>query len=298
MHGTDYLRTGVTLIAAMAVTIVHAQTNTPAPAATNTPPAVASPAGPPLRILLLGDSTAAGTCPRMVAPKADHLEDVIRKLLAAEPDLPPTEVIDRGVNGATVKTLLENYDAWIGKLPGPCDYIFMRFGVNDVRSGTNFPTEFPVLYHQLLERLHKDHPQALLTLETTIPYKGGDLIVKANDAVRKIAETEKLPLVDIYTRFSKELALQGPNALTYRYVAWEDIPAGKRSLVPDAWRVADGKYVVILDNTLDAHFRELPRWFADRHPNLAGYHVIGDEIARYLVPVIRERIKGQSSSVK
>src|SRR6185436_7040657 len=147
--------------AAMAVTISHAQTNTPSPVATNAPPAVARPAGPPLRILLLGDSTTAGTYPRMVAPQADHLEDVIRKLLAAEPDLPAAEVINRGVNGATVKTLLENYDAWIGKLPGPFDYIFLRFGVNDVRSGTNFPTEFPALYHELLERLHKDHPQAL-----------------------------------------------------------------------------------------------------------------------------------------
>lgn len=269
----------------MIVSMADAQTNAPPPATTN--------AVSPLRILLLGDSTVAGTCPRLVAPKADQLEDVIRKLLAAEPDLPPTEVIDRGINGATVKTYLENYDRWIGKLPGPYDYIFLRFGVNDVRSGTNFPTEFPVLYHQLLERLHKDNPQALLTLETVIPYKGGDLMVKANEVVRKIAETEKLPLVDIYTRFAKELELQGPNALTYRYVAWADIPEGKRSLVPDSWKIQDGKYVVILDNTLDAHFREVPRWFADRHPNLAGYHVIGDEIAKYLVPVIRERMNAK-----
>ena len=293
MHWAHYdyirIRAGVALMAALALSMADAQTNAP-PAVTN-----AAPAGPKLRILLLGDSTTAGTYPRMVAPQADHLEDVVRKLLAAEADLPPTEVINRGVNGATVKTYLGNYEAWIGKLPGPCDYVFLRFGVNDVRSGTNFPTEFPPLYHQLLERLRKDHPQALLTLETVIPYKGGELMVKANEVIRKVAETEKLPLLDIYTRFSKELDLQGPNALTYRYVAWEDIPAAKRSLVPETWKVAEGKYVVILDNTLDAHFREMPRWFADRHPNLAGYHVIGDEIAKYLVPTIRERLNGKPS---
>lgn len=272
--------------------MADAQTTTvpPPSAATNAAPAVARPAGPSLRVLLLGDSTTAGTYPRLVAPQADHLADVVRKLLAAEPDLPPAEVINRAVDGATVKTFLENYDAWIGQLPGPCDYIFLRFGITDVRSLTNFPTEFPPLYHQLLERLRKDHPQALLTLETAIPYKSGELIVKANEVIRKIAETEKLPLVDIYSRFAKELELQGANSLTYRYVAWEDIPAGKRSLVPKAWKAPDGKYVIILDNTLDAHFREVSRWFADRHPNLAGYHVIGDELAKYLIPAIRSRL--------
>jgi hypothetical protein len=39
----------------------------------------------------------------------------------------------------------------------------------------------------------------------------------------------------------------------------------------------------------DAHFRELPGWFADRHPNLAGYHVIGDETVRFLLTLIRQR---------
>jgi hypothetical protein len=49
--------------------------------------------------------------------------------------------------------------------------------------------------------------------------------------------------------------------------------------------------VVVLDNQLDAHLRDVPGWFADRHPNLAGYHVIGDEAARFLAPLIRERLK-------
>jgi hypothetical protein len=52
-----------------------------------------------------------------------------------------------------------------------------------------------------------------------------------------------------------------------------------------------GGDVVILDNTLDAHLQDIPGWFSDRHPNLAGYHVIGDEAAKFLAPLIRERVK-------
>ena len=53
--------------------------------------------------------------------------------------------------------------------------------------------------------------------------------------------------------------------------------------------VFGGNSVEVLDNRLDAHFGDLPGWYGDRHPNLAGYHVIGDETARYLAPRIRER---------
>ena len=49
--------------------------------------------------------------------------------------------------------------------------------------------------------------------------------------------------------------------------------------------------VVVLDNRLDAHFGNLPGWFADAHANLAGYHVIGDETAKFLAPIIREKSK-------
>jgi hypothetical protein len=46
---------------------------------------------------------------------------------------------------------------------------------------------------------------------------------------------------------------------------------------------------VVMDNRLDAHFRGLPGWFSDRHPNPAGHHVIGDESARFLAKLIREK---------
>ncbi len=48
-------------------------------------------------------------------------------------------------------------------------------------------------------------------------------------------------------------------------------------------------HVVVLDNQLDAHFGHLNGWFGDRHPNLAGYHVIADETAKFLALIIRQR---------
>ena len=44
--------------------------------------------------------------------------------------------------------------------------------------------------------------------------------------------------------------------------------------------------VFVMDNRLDAHFRDLPGWFDDRHPNAAGYHVIGDETAKFLATAV------------
>src|SRR4051794_16123430 len=61
---------------------------------------------PTVRVLLLGDSTVIGSVCRAIHPKADHLEDVVRKLLAAEPDLPPVEVVNRGQDGDTIHRLL------------------------------------------------------------------------------------------------------------------------------------------------------------------------------------------------
>jgi hypothetical protein len=51
----------------------------------------------------------------------------------------------------------------------------------------------------------------------------------------------------------------------------------------------------VLDNRLDAHFGHLPGWYGDRHPNLAGYHVIASETAKWLAPVMLEGLaKGRA----
>ena len=81
--------------------------------------------------------------------------------------------------------------------------------------------------------------------------------------------------------------------LNYRRYPLEKIPEKHRAWVKPFVR---GDQVVVMDNRLDAHFRDLPGWFADRHPNPAGYHVIGDESARFLAKLIREK-KGPRADV-
>jgi lysophospholipase L1-like esterase len=244
-----------------------------------------------LQILLLGDSTTEGSIPKRHVPQGPHLEDVVRLLLAEEPDLPPTNVINQGLSGEFIRRLLDSgrYDKDVAKLPG-LDYVLIRYGLNDHSYRENLAENFPKDYHELLERLRKDHPQATLIVMTVIPYFV-DNDVRAmllNDLNRKVAEAEKLPLFDIYPRYAAELK-KGPDMLNYRRFPLEKIPENRRAFVKPF--VVDGPKptVEVMDNRLDAHFGDLPGWYGDRHPNLAGYHVIGDETAKYLAPLIRKQ---------
>jgi hypothetical protein len=59
-----------------------------------------------LQVLLLGDSTTIGSICRKVQPSGPHLKDVIRLRLAAEKDLPPTNVINQGRDGEFIHGLM------------------------------------------------------------------------------------------------------------------------------------------------------------------------------------------------
>ncbi|MCE9531377.1 MAG: SGNH/GDSL hydrolase family protein [Planctomycetes bacterium] len=241
-----------------------------------------------IRVLLLGDSTVIGTVPRDVAPKADHLEDVVRKLLAAEKDLPAAEVINLGVNGDMIHKFLEaRYDKQVAKQPA-FDFVFIRYGLNDVRHLTDFKADFPSNLKKLIQRLRADHPKAEIVLETVIPYLGEEKDSTINEQVKAVAAAEKLPMLDQYGPYSAELK-HGPNMLSYRRKALKEIPEQYHTLIP-AESIKAGN-VYILDNLLDVHFGKLPGWYTDRHPNLAGYQVIGTQIAKYLIPRIREQMK-------
>jgi lysophospholipase L1-like esterase len=248
-----------------------------------------------VQILLLGDSTAEGSIPRKLVPQGPHLEDVIRLLLAAEDNLPPCHVTNLGLSGEFIRRLLDSgrYDKLASKLPG-LDYILIRYGLNDVARREQFDVNFPKDFHELISRLRKDHPAATIIPMTVIPMafkiEGDDASSKRiNDLVRQVARDEKLTLFDIYPRYYKELK-QGPNMLNYRRFPLANIPEKYHEFVRPF--VMDGKdpRVVVLDNRLDAHFGNLPGWFADRHPNLAGYHVIGDETAKFLAPMILAKV--------
>jgi lysophospholipase L1-like esterase len=245
----------------------------------------------PVRVLLLGDSTVIGSICRKVEPKADHLEQVMEKLLAAEKDLPPVKVINAGRDGEYIHQLLTSgrYEKVVAPLKNGLDFVLVRYGPNDRHRLKDFIHEFPRDYHELVERLRKDFPHAQIVLMTMIPLMGPKGDAEVNDIVRRVAAEEKLPVCDIHTRYAAELKF-GENMLRYRRVPANQIPERLKSLVEDCHV---GDTVVVLDNRLDAHFRDVPGWFRDQHPNLAGYHVIGDESARFLAPLIRERAKRQ-----
>jgi lysophospholipase L1-like esterase len=243
-----------------------------------------------VQILLLGDSTTEASIPKRLVPKGPHFEDVIRLLLAAEKDLPPTNVINLGQSGETIERLMKSgrYDKSVAKLPG-IDYVFIRYGLNDRSKREDFVNNFPKDFHELLARLRKDFPTAVLIPTTVIPYGVNDSQESINALVRKVAEEEKLPLFDLHPRYLAELK-KGPNMLNYRRFPLDKIPEKHHEwLKPFTYGTPPA--VEVNDNRLDAHFGDLPGWYGDRHPNSAGYHVIADETAKYLMKMMRERQK-------
>lgn len=238
-----------------------------------------------VQVLLLGDSTTIGSVCRQTNPDGPHLEDVIRLKLATDKELPPTNVINQGRDGEFIHGLLEGgrYDKEISKLPG-IDYIFIRYGLNDRARREEFAKNFPLDFQRLIARLRKDFPQAVIFPTTIIPYISPEKDEEINALIRQVAETEKLTLCDVYTRYQSELS-QGVNMLNYRRYSIDKIPEADRDWLKPFVR---GGAVVVMDNRLDAHFRDLPGWFGDRHPNLAGYHVIGDETAKFLATKLRK----------
>ncbi|MEO1998462.1 MAG: SGNH/GDSL hydrolase family protein, partial [Planctomycetaceae bacterium] len=169
-----------------------------------------------VQILLLGDSTTEGSIPRLMKPRGPHLETVLEQLIAAEGNLPLCQVTNSSLSGEYIRRLLDSgrYDRDAAKLPG-IDYIFIRYGLNDRVRVANFAIEFPKHFHELLSRLRKDHPEALLIPMTVIPFANADDSRTINNLIRQVAEKEKLAVFDIYPRYAAELK-HGHNMLNYR----------------------------------------------------------------------------------
>lgn len=249
-----------------------------------------------LQIVLLGDSTTEAKIPKVLAPEQPQFEDIIRILLAAERDLPPTDVINLGLSGEFIRRLIDSgrYEKAVSKLPA--DYIFIRYGLNDRAKRENFAENFPKDFHELLSMLRKDHPGAVLIPMTVIPYgtDEGQSHTEINGLIKKVADDARLRLFDIYPRYLAELK-KGRDMLNYRRLDLAKIPENLRPFAEPHVIPGPAPYVAVLDNRLDAHFANVPGWFGDRHPNLAGYHVIADETVRFLAPLIRENAaSGQS----
>ncbi|MFC5453312.1 SGNH/GDSL hydrolase family protein [Prosthecobacter fluviatilis] len=245
-----------------------------------------------LQIILLGDSTTEASIPKKLAPDEPQIEDTLRIKLAAEPDLPPCDVYNEGVSGEFIRRLLDTrYDKAVKTKP-QADYIFIRYGLNDQAKVKDFNTQFAKDFHELLERLRKDHPKAMLIPMTVIPYALNNLHEDINALVKQIAKDEKLTLFDIAPRYLAELK-KNPDGLNYRRFPLSKIPENLRPFATPYIQPGTDPSVVVLDNRLDGIFGHIPGWAGDRHPNLAGYNVIADETAKWLAPVIRSQLAGK-----
>jgi len=243
-----------------------------------------------LQIILLGDSTTEAIIPKKLAPDEPQFEDTLRILLAAHPDLPPADVYNEGVSGEYIRRLLDTrYDKAVKTKP-QADYIFIRYGLNDRSKVKDFQTQFPKDFHELLARLRKDHPKAMLIPMTVIPYALDNLHEDINALIKGVAAEEKLTLFDIAPRYLAELK-KNPDGLNYRRFPLSKIPENLRPLATPYIQPEAEPKVVVLDNRLDGVFGHLPGWSSDRHPTLAGYNIIADETAKWLAPVIRDNLR-------
>ena len=248
-------------------------------------PGAGSKAGEPgkLRILLLGDSTTIGSVCRQVDPSGPHLEQVLAQAIQAETGRPAAsiEVINQGRDGETIEGLLASnrYTKAIQPL-GSLDYVFIRYGINDSVRRADFNTNFPLDYHELIQRLRQNFPNAVIVPTFIIPYLGPERDQTINGLIQQVAESEKLPLFDLHAVYQAQLE-HGKNALNYRRYPLAKIPNHQRGL---AAPFLSGDEVRLMDNRLDPHFGHLPGWYDDRHPNLAGYHAIAAATAQFLAP--------------
>ena len=246
---------------------------------------------PRVQVLLLGDSTTEASIPKILAPEEPQLEDALRILLAADGGLPSTDVYNLGLSGEYIRRLLDSgrYDRDVATKPS-ADFVFIRYGINDRSKREGFAENFPKDFHELISRLRKDHPKAVIIPMSIIPYQPDSDNSAVNSMVKQVADAEGLPFFDIHPRYSEELK-KGPNMLNYRRIALSKIPENLRSMVkPYVRALGTEPHVLVLDNRLDAHLGHVPGWYSDRHPNLAGYQVIASETARFLAPLIRGRL--------
>ena len=92
-----------------------------------------------------------------------------------------------------------------------------------------------------------------------------------------------------FTHGTRRNLKKGPDRLNYRRFPLAKVRDALHPLVKPYLQKGKEPVVVVLDNQLDANLGHLLGWYADRHPNLAGYQVIASETARFLAELIAKR---------
>ncbi|MFI3240434.1 MAG: SGNH/GDSL hydrolase family protein [Bacteroidales bacterium] len=248
-----------------------------------------------LLILLIGDSTTEGLTPRNSQPEGPHLEQIVANLLACEDGVPAAEVINLGKGGETAASIFNTnrYAEEVAPyIERDVDYIFVRYGINDwYRLGQDVDSisrQFPKDLRYLFERIAVDFPEAELVPMTVIPYMPERNTEIINNLIKSVVSEKQLPLFDIFEPYYKFNQEQGVNSLTVREMDLDKIPAKYHSMLESrivhyTWGNKIYSKVVSDDNELDALLGEYEGWYSDRHPNLAGYNLIGKYTVEYIL---------------
>lgn len=243
-----------------------------------------------LTILLIGDSTTKGATPRRIKPNGIHLEETIEQLSALEQNMPLLKVINSSQGGETALSVIESgrYDKQILPLKNKkIDYIFVRYGINDWFKYKDLKKEFPIHLQSLLGRIKKDFPKARLIPMTIVPFMPFDECEQVNELIKSVAQCMNLTLFDIYTPYKKAVLASGPNTYNVRRIELNKIDKKYHEwLKPFTYEYKQkGKSTLTVmadDNSLDPILGKYKAWYFDRHPNLAGYHIIGYETVEFL----------------
>ncbi len=244
-----------------------------------------------LRILLIGDSTTEAMVPHSVKPEALRFEEYITQLLKIEDDMPVVETLNLGKSGETAKSIFTSgrYEKQISPIVGEkVDYIFVRYGINDWFKCKDREKDFPVDLTALLNRLRKDFPKAKLIPMTIIPFMKQDQTDLMNRMIYEVSGKLELEVFDIYTPYQAHLDKYGQHSLNVRGMHLDSIPKKYHEMLKGntiLYRQKGGSYMRVRedDNRLDYLLGGYKEWFHDRHPNLAGYYLMGECIANYIL---------------
>lgn len=118
-----------------------------------------------------------------------------------EESFPEHNVFNLGIGGETTEGLLARLPNVKDKHP-EADMIFVMTGTNDIAVED---MEFLQAYEKIVEELKVYYPKTHIYIHSILPMNVGwlpaELIEKANEEIRKIAERSKVGIVDLYHRF-------------------------------------------------------------------------------------------------
>ena len=148
-----------------------------------------------------------------------------------------TDVRNRGISGDITFGVLERLNEVTEGRPSK---VFILIGINDI--SRNIPDSFILNnYQKIIERIKKESPSTKIFFQTLLPvnneftqfknhYNKDEHILHVNDELKKLAEKEKIGLIDLYPHFlnsdknlDKKYTIDGLHLNAEGYKVWKDI---------------------------------------------------------------------------